>query len=158
MHTKPRLVCARISYSLATGVWEDAAYANFVNIVVGSTSAAPRDLKILPFLPRNVSSTKSWELPTRSMNGSPQEHGNNRMVGWLEGLEGLCSLFFAIPFGTLADRWRRDRVLRISSFIELGAVIITGSHASMCVPSDFADVSTTLACSCNGRHWQLMLD
>ena len=72
----------RIFYALATGIWEDAAYANYVSIV---------------------------------------EHGNNRMVGWLEGLEGLCSLFFAIPFGTLADRWRRDRVLRISSCIELGA-------------------------------------
>ena len=73
----------RIFYALATGIWEDAAYANYVSIV---------------------------------------EHGNNRMVGWLEGLEGLCSLFFAIPFGSLADRWRRDRVLRISSCIELGAL------------------------------------
>ena len=72
----------RIFYALATGIWEDAAYANYVSIV---------------------------------------EHGNNRMVGWLEGLEGLCSLFFAIPLGTLADRWRRDRVLRISSCIELSA-------------------------------------
>ena len=53
------------------------------------------------------------------------------MVGWLEGLEGLCSLFFAIPFGTLADRWRRDRVLRISSCIELGAGI-----CSAAMPSD----------------------
>ena len=58
-------------------------------------------------------------------------YGNNRMVGWLEGLEGLCSLFFAIPFGTLADRWRRDRVLRISSCIELGAHNLAPDHFFM---------------------------
>ncbi len=62
-----------------------------------------------------------WGTFDQDETDAPQEHGNNRMVGWLEGLEGLCSLFFAIPFGTLADRWRRDRVLRISSCIELGA-------------------------------------
>ena len=60
-------------------------------------------------------------VPTPNAVGCLQEHGNNRMVGWLEGIEGLCSLLFAIPFGTWADRWRRDRVLRISSCIELGA-------------------------------------
>ncbi len=83
----------RISYALATGIWEDAAFANYVSIV---------------------------------------EHGNNRMVGWLEGLEGLCSLFFAIPFGTLADSWRRDRVLRISSCMELGALASLKTNSSPC--------------------------
>ena len=56
------------------------------------------------------------------------------MVGWLEGLEGLCSLFFAIPFGTLADKWRRDRVLRISSCMELGAFALLAEDIMCIVP------------------------
>ena len=49
-----------------------------------------------------------------------QEHGNNRMVGWLQGLEGLSMLLFALPFGMWADRWRRDRVLKVASCLEMG--------------------------------------
>ena len=43
------------------------------------------------------------------------------MVGILEGLYGTCTLLVALPFGTLADRWRRDRVLRICGLLEVGA-------------------------------------
>ena len=92
---------------------------------------------------------------------STQELGNKRMVGWLEGIEGLCLLFLAIPFGTLADRWRRDRVLRIASFIELGAVpLLAHAIASLC-RSGSAGASTISACAdtwgsgwCSGQAWQ----
>ena len=49
------------------------------------------------------------------------EHGSRKMVGILEGLYGTCTLLVALPFGTLADRWRRDRVLRICGVLEIGA-------------------------------------
>ena len=112
----------RICNALATGIWEDAAFANYVSIV---------------------------------------EHGNIRMVGWLDGLEGLCSLLFAVPFGTLADRWRRDRVLRIASCIQLGApggtlstpVSWRGSHGVSsnavvpAVPASMHPVKHHLRCS-----------
>ena len=45
------------------------------------------------------------------------------MVGILEGLYGTCTLLVALPFGTLADRWRRDRVLRICGILEVGALL-----------------------------------
>ena len=44
------------------------------------------------------------------------------MVGWLQGLEGLSMLLFALPFGMWADRWRRDRVLKVASCLELGVL------------------------------------
>ena len=44
------------------------------------------------------------------------------MVGILEGIYGTTTLLVALPFGTLADRWRRDRVLRICGVLELGAL------------------------------------
>ena len=53
------------------------------------------------------------------------EHGSSKMVGILEGLYGTSTLLVALPFGTLADRWRRDRVLRICGVLELGALSIT---------------------------------
>ena len=49
------------------------------------------------------------------------ENGSRKMVGILEGLYGTCTLLVALPFGTLADRWRRDRVLRICGVLEIGA-------------------------------------
>ena len=72
----------RIAEALSTGIWDDAAFANYVAIV---------------------------------------EHGSSKMVGILEGLYGTTTLLVALPFGTLADRWRRDRVLRICGVLELGA-------------------------------------
>jgi MFS family permease len=71
----------RIAEALSTGIWDDAAFANYVAIV---------------------------------------EHGSSKMVGILEGLYGTTTLLVALPFGTLADRWRRDRVLRICGVLELG--------------------------------------
>ena len=68
---------------MSGGIWDDAAFANYVAIV---------------------------------------EHGSSKMVGILEGLYGTSTLLVALPFGTLADRWRRDRVLRICGILELGAL------------------------------------
>lgn len=46
--------------------------------------------------------------------------GNNRDVGFVQGVNGSMQLLVAFPAGWLADHMRRDRVLRIAAV--LGAI------------------------------------
>ena len=43
--------------------------------------------------------------------------GTNTKVGVAEGFQGACQLIAAFPAGYLADRFRRDKVLRYSSIL-----------------------------------------
>ena len=49
--------------------------------------------------------------------------GTNTKVGIAEGIQGTCQVLFAFPAGWLADRYRRDRVLKSSATIGMIAII-----------------------------------
>jgi MFS family permease len=44
-----------------------------------------------------------------------------RQVGYIQGVNGCCQLAAAMPAGFLADKYRRDTMLRVGSIIGLAA-------------------------------------
>ena len=63
----------------------------------------------------------------------PQEAGQspwkgaNTMVGLAQGLNGTIQLLVALPSGAAADRWRRDRVLRVGLVLGVVAMGVLGA-------------------------------
>lgn len=50
--------------------------------------------------------------------------GSNTKVGIAEGIQGACQVTAAFPAGWLADRYRRDRVLKYSAVLGQVAVVL----------------------------------
>ena len=50
---------------------------------------------------------------------------SNLVVGLTATTNGIAQLVFALPFGWLADRFRRDRVLYASATIGVASVVVS---------------------------------
>jgi len=51
--------------------------------------------------------------------------GSNAKVGLCEGIQGAFKAAAALPAGVLADRWRRDLILRASAAVAVVAIAVT---------------------------------
>lgn len=51
--------------------------------------------------------------------------GDNKHAGYAEGVQGTFQALASIPAGILADRYRRDTVLRASGVVGIVGVILT---------------------------------
>ena len=49
--------------------------------------------------------------------------GTNTKVGLAEGIQGVCQVLAAFPAGLLADKSRRDKVLRLAAVVGQLAVV-----------------------------------
>ena len=63
----------------------------------------------------------------RGEAGQSPWKGANTMVGLAQGLNGTIQLLVALPSGAAADRWRRDRVLRVGLVLGVVAMGVLGA-------------------------------
>lgn len=60
--------------------------------------------------------------------------GDNKHAGYAEGVQGTFQALASIPAGILADRYRRDTVLKYSGVIGIIGTILT--IVGLCQPAD----------------------
>jgi hypothetical protein len=60
--------------------------------------------------------------------------GDNKHAGYAEGVQGTFQALASIPAGILADRYRRDTVLKYSGVIGIVGTILT--IVGLCQPAD----------------------
>ena len=80
---------------------------------------------VLVFSALNGTAAGVWGWQVLAMYLYVLEGGSNAKVGFAEGMQGACKAAMALLAGWAADRYRRDRMLRVSAAISVLAIALT---------------------------------